>query len=284
MVGRLRMGTDPARPAPWQNWPGTARPPPCTGEAAQRSEISAAVKVAAAAGLTVRALGSGHSFTAHRGDLRRGARPVRAGPGSPRADTGTGLVTVRSGTPLRRFNAELSGLGLAMANLGDIDVQTSPARSPPGRTAPAPGSAAWPPRSGLWSWCWPTARWCTCSASSAARAVRRRAGRPGRPRRDHHRDAALRAGVHAAGRRAPDAGGRDPRRSSTSWPRPTTTSSSTGSPTATGPGQAEQPADRRALTPAPLSPAAVLGVRGDGERRLRRSSATSAGLPPVIPP
>jgi FAD-linked oxidoreductase len=40
------------------------------------------------------------------------------------ADTQTGLVTVRSGITLRRLNAELGGLGLAMANLGDIDAQT----------------------------------------------------------------------------------------------------------------------------------------------------------------
>ena len=40
------------------------------------------------------------------------------------ADTRTGLVTVRSGTTLRALNAELGGLGLAMANLGDIDAQT----------------------------------------------------------------------------------------------------------------------------------------------------------------
>jgi L-gulono-1,4-lactone dehydrogenase len=40
------------------------------------------------------------------------------------ADTQTGLVTARSGTTLRALNAELGGLGLAMANLGDIDAQT----------------------------------------------------------------------------------------------------------------------------------------------------------------
>ena len=34
------------------------------------------------------------------------------------------MVTVRSGTTLRALNAELGALGLAMANLGDIDAQT----------------------------------------------------------------------------------------------------------------------------------------------------------------
>jgi FAD-linked oxidoreductase len=40
------------------------------------------------------------------------------------ADRATATVTVRSGTTLRVLNAELDRLGLAMANLGDIDAQT----------------------------------------------------------------------------------------------------------------------------------------------------------------
>ncbi len=82
-----------------------------------------AVKDAAAAGLTVRALGSGHSFTAVAATSGV-ALDLSGWTGITGADTRTGLVTVRSGTPLRALNAELSGLGLAMANLGDIDVQT----------------------------------------------------------------------------------------------------------------------------------------------------------------
>jgi len=87
------------------------------------AEISAAVKDAAADGLPVRPLGSGHSFTSAAAtagvalDLSRWS-------GITAADTQTGLVTVRAGTTLRTLNAELGGLGLAMANLGDIDAQT----------------------------------------------------------------------------------------------------------------------------------------------------------------
>ena len=87
------------------------------------AEISAAVKDAAADGLPVRALGTGHSFTSAAAtagvalDLSRWS-------GITAADTQTGLVTVRAGTTLRTLNAELDGLGLAMANLGDIDAQT----------------------------------------------------------------------------------------------------------------------------------------------------------------
>jgi len=87
------------------------------------AEISAAISDAAAAGLRVRALGSGHSFTpaAATDGL---ALDLSGWTGIVAADTRTGLVTVRSGTTLRALNAALDGLGLAMANLGDIDAQT----------------------------------------------------------------------------------------------------------------------------------------------------------------
>jgi FAD-linked oxidoreductase len=87
------------------------------------AEISAAVKDAAADGLPVRALGSGHSFTSAAATAGV-ALDLSLWTGITAADTQTGLVTVRSGITLRRLNAELGGLGLAMANLGDIDAQT----------------------------------------------------------------------------------------------------------------------------------------------------------------
>ena len=108
----------------WRNWAGTATATPARWcRPRSEAEISAAVKDAASAGLPVRALGSGHSFTAAAAtsgvalDLSRWT-------GITAADTGTGLVTARSGTTLRALGAELAGLGLAMANLGDIDAQT----------------------------------------------------------------------------------------------------------------------------------------------------------------
>jgi len=108
----------------WRNWAGTATAAPARwcrprGEA----EISAAVKDAASAGLPVRALGSGHSFTAAAATSGV-ALDLSGWTGITAADTRTGLVTVRSGTTLRALNAELGGLRLAMANLGDIDAQT----------------------------------------------------------------------------------------------------------------------------------------------------------------
>ena len=108
----------------WRNWAGTATAAPARWRRpGSEAEIAAAVKDAAASGLTVRALGSGHSFTAVAATSGV-ALDLSGWTGITAADTRTGLVTVRSGTRLRALNAELSGLGLAMANLGDIDVQT----------------------------------------------------------------------------------------------------------------------------------------------------------------
>jgi len=108
----------------WENWAGTA-----TADPARRywprtvDAIADAVRDAAAGGLTVRALGSGHSFT-----------PVAATDGAAidlsnwtgivSVDPDSAMVTVRSGTTLRALNADLDALGLAMPNMGDVDAQT----------------------------------------------------------------------------------------------------------------------------------------------------------------
>jgi L-gulono-1,4-lactone dehydrogenase len=108
----------------WRNWAGTATATPARwSRPCSEAEISAAVKEAAAAGLTVRALGSGHSFTAVAATSGV-ALDLSGWTGITAADTGTGLVTARSGTTLRALGTELAGVGLAMANMGDIDVQT----------------------------------------------------------------------------------------------------------------------------------------------------------------
>jgi L-gulono-1,4-lactone dehydrogenase len=109
---------------PWQNWAGTAGSTPARlCRPRTEDEISDAVTAAAADGLRVRALGSGHSFTAAAA-TDGVALDLSGWTGIVAADTRTGLVTVRSGTTLRALNAALDGLGLAMANLGDIDAQT----------------------------------------------------------------------------------------------------------------------------------------------------------------
>ena len=111
-------------PMTWQNWAGTANASPAR-RAWPRSteEIAAAVTAAAKDGLTVRAVGSGHSFTAAAATSGT-ALDLSGWTGIVTADLDSGLVTVRSGTTIRDLNAALGTLGLALANLGDIDAQT----------------------------------------------------------------------------------------------------------------------------------------------------------------
>src|ERR1700685_158445 len=108
----------------WQNWAGTASASParrCWPRSTE--EIADAVTAAARDGLTVRALGSGHSFTPAAA-TSGAALELSGWTGVVGADLDSGLVTVRSGTTIKDLNAALAALGLAMANLGDIDAQT----------------------------------------------------------------------------------------------------------------------------------------------------------------
>jgi L-gulono-1,4-lactone dehydrogenase len=114
----------PADPRQWRNWAGTATATPARWcQPRDEAEICAAVKDAAPAGLRVRALGAGHSFTSAAA-TDGVALDLSLWTGITAADSRTGLVTVRSGTTLRALNAALGEFGLAMANLGDIDAQT----------------------------------------------------------------------------------------------------------------------------------------------------------------
>jgi L-gulono-1,4-lactone dehydrogenase len=108
----------------WQNWAGTASAAPARRYSPRTAEaIAGAIREAARAGLGVRALGSGHSFTPAAA-TSGAALDLSRWSGVIAADAESGLVTVRSGTTLRSLNAALGVLGLAMPNLGDIDVQT----------------------------------------------------------------------------------------------------------------------------------------------------------------
>ena len=110
--------------ATWQNWAGTASASPARRYWPRSTEeIADAITSAARDGLTARALGSGHSFTPAA--VTSGAALDLSGwNGIVSADLASGLVTVRSGTTIRELNTALDALGLAMANLGDIDAQT----------------------------------------------------------------------------------------------------------------------------------------------------------------
>jgi L-gulono-1,4-lactone dehydrogenase len=108
----------------WQNWAGTATADPARRYWPRNAEaIADSVKDAAAAGLIVRALGSGHSFTPAAASSGA-ALDLSGWTGVISADADSGLVTVRSGTTIQQLNAALDVLGLAMPNLGDIDAQT----------------------------------------------------------------------------------------------------------------------------------------------------------------
>jgi L-gulonolactone oxidase len=108
----------------WRNWAGNQQAVASSlVMPANGTEVAAAVRAAAEAGQTVKAVGSGHSFTdaaattGVRVDLSRLTGVIAA-------DPETKLVRVRAGTTLRQLNAELAALGLGMPNLGDIDAQT----------------------------------------------------------------------------------------------------------------------------------------------------------------
>ena len=108
-------------------WGRTATSHPARRAAPRdEAELAALVAGAAAGGLRVRAVGSGHSFTPaavtdglHLDlDHLSGIESV-----VPQTD-GTALVTVLAGTRLHQLNRMLAVLGLAMRNLGDIDRQS----------------------------------------------------------------------------------------------------------------------------------------------------------------
>ena len=114
----------PARVRSWQNWARTVRvrpqqiKVPTSVPALQR-----AVAAAAAAGLRVKAVGAGHSFTgiADAPDVLLDLSRLQ---GLARADPVTGQVTLLAGTRLHAVPRLLAPYGLAMPNLGDIDRQS----------------------------------------------------------------------------------------------------------------------------------------------------------------
>jgi FAD-linked oxidoreductase len=107
----------------WQNWAGNQRTDPArTVVARDAGDVVDAVKAAERDGLRVKALGSGHSFTAVSvpEDV---ALVVPSDPAQVRIDA-SGLATVPAGLTLRALNALLWDRGWALPNLGDIDAQT----------------------------------------------------------------------------------------------------------------------------------------------------------------
>ncbi|HEX6500412.1 MAG TPA: D-arabinono-1,4-lactone oxidase [Micromonosporaceae bacterium] len=115
------------RPHPsgdWSNWAGNQHARPVRVEhPTDTAGVVAAVVAARDDGLTVKAVGSGHSFTPVA--LTDGVQlDLDALTGLIALDRDARLVTVGAGTRLRELNTLLADLGLAMPNLGDIDAQT----------------------------------------------------------------------------------------------------------------------------------------------------------------
>ncbi len=110
--------------AEWRNWAGDqACRPVAIERPAGVEDVAAAVGRARERGLVVRARGSGHSFTETALtdgvmlDLSRMSRMIEA-------DRASGRVRAEGGVALKALNGRLDEVGLAMENLGDIDVQT----------------------------------------------------------------------------------------------------------------------------------------------------------------
>ncbi len=108
----------------WRNWAGDQR---CVPAAIERpssiTEIAAALERAAAHDQRVRVVGAGHSFSdlaLTDGRLLRLDRMSRL----LDVDRSSGLVRVQGGITIHALSARLAAIGLALENLGDIDVQS----------------------------------------------------------------------------------------------------------------------------------------------------------------
>jgi len=108
----------------WTNWTGDQT---CSPAAIVRptslEEVTEALRQARERDLTLRVAGAGHSFSdtvLTNGTLLSLDRMNRV----LEIDRGSGLVRVEAGISLRTLSEQLDGAGLALPNLGDIDVQT----------------------------------------------------------------------------------------------------------------------------------------------------------------
>jgi L-gulonolactone oxidase len=108
----------------WRSWSGLSTAHPAqTVAPADAAQVADAVVAARANNLSVKMVGSGHSFTGIAVADGLLLTPERL-TGITAVDRDAMTVTVLAGTPLHELNARLHGLGLALHNLGDIDEQT----------------------------------------------------------------------------------------------------------------------------------------------------------------
>jgi FAD-linked oxidoreductase len=108
----------------WRNWAGDQF---CNPRVVERprsiDELSAALARAASSGLRVRAVGAGHSFSEIACSEEVLVRLDRLA-NVLDVDVAGGLVRVQAGITIRELSRRLETYGLALENLGDIDVQS----------------------------------------------------------------------------------------------------------------------------------------------------------------
>jgi FAD-linked oxidoreductase len=110
-------------PSVWRNWAGDQICAPARhAQPRDEAELQLAIARAAADGLNVRAVGSGHSFT--DAACTEGVMvSLDQMQGLVDVDRDSGLVEVQGGVKLHQLGDLLAEHGLAMENLGDIAVQ-----------------------------------------------------------------------------------------------------------------------------------------------------------------
>lgn len=90
---------------------------------ASEEEIVNVIKRAADSGLRIRTIGSGHSFTPLC-QTEEILLSLDKHQGIIAVDPETKIVRVKAGTKIRALNEALAAVGLALENMGDIDVQS----------------------------------------------------------------------------------------------------------------------------------------------------------------
>ncbi|HTZ85192.1 MAG TPA: D-arabinono-1,4-lactone oxidase [Solirubrobacteraceae bacterium] len=114
------------RATAWRNWAGDQR---CTPAAIERpgsiEQLAEALERASSRGSRVRAVGSGHSFSDVALSDEGGTLVSLDRMGDVlEVDRTSGLVRVQAGITIKSLSSRLDQHGLAMENLGDIDVQS----------------------------------------------------------------------------------------------------------------------------------------------------------------
>lgn len=110
--------------APWSNWSGTVQcQTECLFYPATEEELVMIVQQAAADGKTIRVMGEGHSFSPLL-DTNVYLVSLRYLSGLITIDKEAGWATAWAGMSIKDCNQALYEQGMAMINLGDIDVQS----------------------------------------------------------------------------------------------------------------------------------------------------------------